>query len=122
MSNNRENIIVCDCEAEEVESLCNAINQENQIFFVKSHIANWKRNGKISEIKRYLKYFGVAFKYFVNRRKYDVIIGWQQFYALIFCFYSSLLHTKKRNTIIALNFTYKEKSGKFVIDDRGIFH
>ena len=112
MTDNKENIIVCDCEAEEVESLCDAINKNGQAFSVKSHIANWKRSGKASEIKRYLKYFGVAFKYFTKRKRYNVIIGWQQFYALIFCFYSSVLHTKKRNTVIALNFTYKDKSGK----------
>ena len=112
MSDNRENIIVCDCEADEVESLCDAINKKEQTFSVKSHIANWKRTGKISELKRYLKYFSVAWHYFTKRKKYNVIIGWQQFYTLIFCFYSSLFHTKKRNTVVALNFTYKDKKGK----------
>ena len=113
MLNDKENIIVCDCEAEEVEAICNVFNKKGQIFSVKSHIANWKRSGKLSEIKRYLKYFGVAFHYFASRRKYKVIIGWQQFYALIFCFYSSVFHTKKRNTVVALNYTYRDKSGKF---------
>ena len=112
MSRRKENVLVCDCEANEVESLCEALNQNEQVFNIKSHVANWKRTGKISEIKRYLKYFGVAFRYFANRNKYDVIIGWQQFYALIFCFYSSILHTKKRNTVVALNYTYKDKGGK----------
>ena len=107
-----KNIILCDCDASEVESLCEGLNFSDKKFEICSHIANWKRTGKISEMHRYGKYFAIAFKYFIKRKKYGTIIGWQQFYVLIFCFFCSILHVKKSNTLIALNFTYKEKKGK----------
>jgi hypothetical protein len=87
------------------------MNDDNAEFEIESYIANWKRTGAYSEFKRYFKYFSVAGKLFRKRKKYNIIVGWQQFYALIFCFYCSLFHVKKRNKVIALNFTYKEKGG-----------
>ena len=111
--NSRENVIVCDCKADEIASLCSSLNSKGSVrFSAKSYIANWKRTGRMSELKRYFKYFSVAWKYFLHRKRYDTVIGWQQFYALIFSFYCSVFHVKKQNTLIALNFTYKEKSGK----------
>ena len=112
MTDKKENIILCDCVAEEVASLCEAVSESKKFFSIRSHIANWKRTGAFSELRRYCKYFAVAFRYFCGRKKYDTIIGWQQFYTLIFVFYSSIFHTKKQNKIVALNFTYKEKHGK----------
>ena len=61
-------------------------------------------------VKRYLKYFAVAFKYFLSRKKYGAIVGWQQFYTLIFVFYCSLFRVKKRNTVVVLSFIYKDKT------------
>lgn len=109
---NKGNIIICDCKETEVESLCDALNSDGENFSVNSHIANWKRTGAMSELRRYGKYFAVGFKYFLCRKKYDIIIGWQQFYVLIIGFFCSLFHVKKRNTLVALNFTYKEKQGR----------
>lgn len=108
-----ENIVLADCEAAEVQSLADELKFNNNGFTVKSHIANGKRTGKLSELKRYLKYFAVAFRYFLCRKKYGMVVGWQQFYALIFVFYSELFRVKKRNVVVALNFTYKAKNGKF---------
>ncbi len=111
--NQAKNIILCDCHADEVVSLCSSLNScsENK-FSIKSHISNWKRTGKFSEIKRYAKYFAVAWKYFLKRKDFDVIVGWQQFYTLIFAFFCATFKVKKRNILVALNFTYKEKKGK----------
>lgn len=108
-----KNIVLADCEPAEVQSLADELKFNNNDFVVKSHIANGKRTGKLSELKRYAKYFAVAFKYFVCRKKYAAIVGWQQFYALIFVFYCALFKVKKRNTVVVLNFTYKAKNGKF---------
>ena len=90
-----KNIVVADCLADEVESLVCELSFENKGFEIKSHISNWKRSGALSELKRYAKYFFVAFKYFLLRKNYNAIIGWQQFYALIFCFYCCLVFTPK---------------------------
>ena len=63
-----ENIVLADCEAAEVQSLADELKFNNNGFTVKSHIANGKRTGKLSELKRYLKYFAVAFRYFLCRK------------------------------------------------------
>lgn len=107
-----KNVIVCDCKEDELVSLLDALNFGSNKFEIKSHIANWKRTGKLSELRRYGKYFAVALKYFLSRKKYGIIVGWQQFYVLILGFFCSVFHVKKRNTLIVLNFTYKEKQGK----------
>ena len=46
-----------------------------------------------------------------KRKNIKSIIGWQQFYALIFVFYCELFHVKKTINVYPINFTYKEKKG-----------
>ncbi len=108
----KKNILLIDCEKSEVESLAQKLLYKNQNFEVEEHVANWKRTGGFSEAKRYGKYFWVGFKTFFNRKKYSAIVGWQQFYALIFCLFCELFKVKKTVTVVVLNFTYKEKNGK----------
>ena len=112
MNECKNNIILADCVAEEVLPFAETLYFDSQPFVIRSHVANWKRTGMMSELKRYAKYFLVAFKYFRERKTFNAIVGWQQFYALIFCFYCWIFHVKKTNVVIALNFTYKEKRGK----------
>ncbi len=113
MSNTqKENIVLADCEANEIHSFVQALQTESESYEIKSHISNFKRTGKLSELKRYFIYFFVGFKYFLQRKKYNKIVGWQQFYALILCFFCSIFKVKKTNMVTALNFTYKEKKGK----------
>lgn len=108
----KESILLADCEAEEVLPLAQTLMYKGQPFSVKSHIANWKRTGKWSELKRYGMYFAVAFRYFLQRSHYGTIVGWQQFYVLIFSFFCNLFSVKKTNVTMALNFTYKKKQGR----------
>ena len=108
----KKNIVVADCVAEEIQSFSDALQYEGNPFEIKSHVANWKRTGAISELKRYFTYFYVGIYYFLKRRRYHVIVGWQQFYALIFCFFCNVFNVKKTNYVVAYNFTYKEKKGK----------
>lgn len=107
------NIVLADCSEQEIGGLCDSLSSCGKSYTVRSHIANWKREGVFSEFRRYAKYFLVALFYFFKRKHCDVIVGWQQFYALIFCFYCSLFSVKKSGKIVALNFTYKEKHGRF---------
>lgn len=109
----RKNVILADCLPAEIASLAGELSYNSQKFEIESCIANWKRTGVLSEIKRYGIYFAVGFRCFLNRHKYGVIVGWQQFYTLIFCFFSSVFKVKKENIVVALNFTYKEKNGIF---------
>lgn len=112
MKRKKVNVILADCEKEEVSSLLEGLQEESEEYVIKSHIANWKRTGKISELKRYIKYFQVGFHYFIHRKECGIMIGWQQFYALIYCFFCEIFHVKKENIVIALNFTYKAKKGR----------
>ena len=105
-------IVLADCTPDEVQSLANELIIDGNTLQVESIISNWKRTGVWSELKRYATYFAVGFRVFANRRKYSAIVGWQQFYALIFCFFCALFHVKKTTKVIALNYTYKEKTGK----------
>ena len=109
----KKNVILADCEESEIKDLIDGINKsfnKNQ-FICRSYIANGQRTGIFSQIKRYWKYFFVPLNVILNRKKYSIIIGWQQFYALIFCFWCSLFRIKKVNKVVAMNFTYKEKKG-----------
>lgn len=112
----RKNVLLADCAPEEVESLVDSLNasiySENTKFQIESRISNWKRTGAFSELRRYGTYFAVGFGCFLKRHSYQRIIGWQQFHALIFCFFCSIFNVKKSTTVIALNYTYKEKQGK----------
>lgn len=108
----KKNVFLADCSKESVTQFAEELQYHSKPFEVKVDIANWKRTGRISELKRYAIYFWVGFRSFLCRGRYDVVIGWQQFYALIFCFFCSVFSVKKQNTVIALNYTYKEKKGK----------
>lgn len=109
----KKNVILADCAAEEVADLAEELDFGGQGTIVESYIANGKRTGIVSELRRYGTYFAVGFQCFCRRREYNVIVGWQQFYALIFCFFCNVFRVKKENTVIVLNFTYREKRGIF---------
>lgn len=109
----KKNRILADCASEEILSFAQGVSSGKHAFEIESYIANWKRTGLWSELKRYGMYFGVALKAFFRRKEYGILIGWQQFYALIFCFYCNLFHVKKPCKVVAFNFTYKRKNGKF---------
>ena len=112
MATVKQNILLADCDAEEVLPFARELCHAGQGFAVRSHISNWKRSGKFSELKRYGKYFLVGFRYFLSRKRYGAIIGWQQFYALILCFFCRIFRVRKTNMVAAFNYTYKEKRGK----------
>lgn len=103
--------ILCDCVAEEIQDFCDGLRQKDGDFVIESSVSNWGRTSKLSNLKRYLAYFYVPWKIFRKRKQYEVIMGWQQFYALIFCWYELIFHVPKSGTVIALNFTYKKKNG-----------
>lgn len=108
----KNNIILADCCPEEVATFaegCNSI--ANNPFKILSSISNWGHGGFIPNLRRYTTYFTFPFKIFLNRDKYNVILGWQQFYAINFALFCRLFHVRKRNVVIAANFTYKRKKG-----------
>lgn len=107
------NLVLSDGSFEEMVPFLNGLNEtSSEPYELKIHPANGIRSGKMRDCIRYAKYFIIPFFYFINRRKYERIVGWQQFYALIFCFYCCLFRVKKRNLITVANYTYRAKSGR----------
>ena len=107
----KSNVALFDSTADEAKDFIKGLE--------KSTGENWKaivynsnkgRKG-IANIIRYIKYFVFPFKIFVYRKRYNKIIGWQEFYGLIFAFYCRLFHVNKENTLIIKNFIYKPKKG-----------
>ncbi|MBE5825491.1 MAG: glycosyltransferase family 4 protein [Butyrivibrio sp.] len=107
----KKNLILADCDHSELESFIDGIRYEGIEIYCYSVISNGGREKPFSNFVRYSKYFLTPLKVFIKRKQYGCLVGWQQFYALIFCFWSQLFHVKKVNKVIALNFTYKRKHG-----------
>jgi len=106
------NVILADCAQSEVEDFadgCNAVG--NAPFKIISSISNWGHGGIMQNLKRYVAYFAFPFKIFLERKRYGIILGWQQFYAINFVLFCRLFHVRKRNLVVAVNFTYKRKDG-----------
>ena len=109
---NKINVILADCEVEEIESFTNGISDGlNEKFSVISAICNWGHRSIISNLRRYFIYFAFPFKIFLQRKKYDTIICWQQFFAINFAFFCRLFNVRKCCKVVAVNFTFKEKTG-----------
>lgn len=107
----KTNLILADCKMEEIESFKDSLQKElNTSFEIVSKVCNGKRT-ILKNIYRYLVYMFFPLKIFFNRKKYNYIVGWQQFFALFYVFYAKLFHIKKQNKVIAVNFTYKSKKG-----------
>lgn len=107
-----KNVVISDSRQEELQGFMDGLNTCcNEKFEIGVHLADLTMKGVLRDQRRYLAYFLVPVHYFANRKKYKIIIGWQQFYALILCYYCSLFRVKKNNIIIAMNFTYKERRG-----------
>lgn len=109
----KTNIILADCEPEEIETFtegCNTIAVDSK-FKILSSISNGSHKGFIKNLIRYLKYFTFPFFVFLNRKKYNIILGWQQFYTINFALFCRIFNVKKRNVIVIANYTYKAKKG-----------
>lgn len=110
----KKNLFLIDCDTEEIIPFYNEISRVTRRKFElridEECIAlNKSRNGLGGELKRYFRYFATAFQLFRDREQYDLIVCWQQFYALIFCLYCSFFCVSKCNLVVACNYTYKEK-------------
>lgn len=109
---NKRNVILADCAEEEIKDVLAGLEKiTNEKWYIESRISNWGRTSKIKELKRYIMYFIVPFCVFLKRKNYEKIVGWQQFYALIFCFFCEIFHVKKTTLVHAVNYTYKKKKG-----------
>ena len=105
------NVALFDSTKEEAEDFIKALESSTgQKWEAIVFNSNKGRQG-ITNLIRYIKYFIFPFKIFLNRKKYDKIIGWQEFYGLIFAFYCRIFNVKKENYLVIKNFIYKPKKG-----------
>lgn len=109
--NATKNLILADCDKDEIKNFLNGVRKTSKLEFdIKIAKCNGKRNF-FTNVLRYLIYIFYPVTIFVNRKKYNFIICWQQFFGLFYSFYCNLFKVKKQNTVIVLNFTYKDKKG-----------
>lgn len=110
----KEDIVLCDCSLEEIASFLDGIESViGHKLSVATSLKGKKRSHRsfFGKLRYYSGFFTFPFHFFLRRKRYDLIVGWQQFYAIIFAFLCRFFHVKKRNRVIAVNFTYKKKGG-----------
>ena len=96
----KKNIILADCEKTELETLKKGIEEvTGEKFEIHSKVCNGKRNF-LYNIYRYLCYIFFPLKFFLKRKNYNLIICWQQFYAIFFAFDCNLSKVNKQNKIM----------------------
>lgn len=79
---------------------------------VRSRVTNTRFfHTRFGGMMRYLFYFFFPLKFVFVRKRYDVVMGWQQFFALNFAFWLRLLGLKSDNRIVVMTFIYKDKKG-----------
>lgn len=76
-----------------------------------SLISNYKQKDKVTEIRRYFRYFQAGWHLFLHRRDISNVIAWQQFHGIIFAFFCHLFHVRKKTNLIIMTLIYKRKSG-----------
>lgn len=108
----KKNVVLADCVNDEIKDFVSGLESSSmKDFDVLTKISNWGRHTAADDLKRYLVYFFFPMEIFLRRKEFDVIIGWQQFYTLVFVFFCELFHVKKTFRVFAVNYTYKEKKG-----------
>ncbi len=107
----RENVALFDSSYEEAAEFIRGLQDETGEAW-RAIVCNSNKGRKgLTNLIRYIKYFAFPFKIFCQRKKYERIVGWQEFYGLIYAFYCRLFYVKKQNTLIIKNFIYKPKKG-----------
>lgn len=106
------NIALFDSSEQEAKDFIAGLEQETGLDWeAKVYTSNQGRKTRLGNLIRYAKYFAFPFQIFLNRKKYDVIVGWQAFYGLVFAFYCRLFRVKKVNRLLIKNLIYKPKKG-----------
>ncbi len=107
----KKDVIWCDFEIGDDWVFLKGLNKATNKDFKIEKQANNKVSTKLDNIVRYIKYFAFAFNAFLHRKSYKSIVSWQQFYGLIYAFFSRLFHVKKQNFLAIMTFIYIPKRG-----------
>ncbi len=106
-----KNLVAIDMPSEQAEGLIESLSKHTgQQWSYATCISN-KRNTKIENVIRYIKYFTYPFELFCKRKRISNLVAWQQFYGILFAFYCRLFHVKKCTRLLILTFMYTPKKG-----------
>lgn len=106
-----KNVILLDTQNNNDWSFKVALEKITGVKFEVKAFDTHNLQGKLSKFKRYFSYFSVPFILLKERKQIDTIIAWQQFYGLLYAFWSRLFHLEKHNKLIVMTFIYKKKKG-----------
>lgn len=108
----KRNLILTDCDPDEVITFKNGCEAASGLSFeIVSNVSNLNHGNAWKRLKRYFSYFYFPFSIFLKRKELGVVVGWQQFHAINFAFFSRLFRTGNCVKTVAVNFTYKSKRG-----------
>ena len=83
----------------------------NGKWIIDGYNACGKQQTVFTQIKRYLNYFLIGFKYFWMRKQVNIMLSYQQFYGIIMAYFCALFHVKKTFKLVVMTFIYNPKSG-----------
>lgn len=73
--------------------------------------SNQFHGGAVQNLLRFVCYFVYPLIWSFSYRKYNQIIGWQQFYGINYAFWLRVFHRKGRKNVNVMTFIYKPKGG-----------
>lgn len=101
------NVILCDFIPCDKWEFLEELEKETQ--------QNWRilpiENNFKKKYERIFDYFVFPMKLILGRNEIGSILSWQQFFGIVFAFYSRILHLKKKNSLTIMTFIYKPKKG-----------
>lgn len=103
------NILLIDSDYDEAEGFVRGLEEETK----SSWTIELYQNNVVYGIRRYMKFFLIAWRTVFNRKKYKgaTLLCWQQFYGICIAFFCRLLHVKRMFSLIIMTFIYKPKAG-----------
>lgn len=110
----KRNVVIADCSIEEIQTFADGIAETigEPVEIITSFKKKYSTKSLWGKIKYYTTFFTFSFKIWRRRKEFKLVLGWQQFYALNFGFYSRLFGSKNKDlTSVAVNYTYKQKPG-----------
>lgn len=110
--NNRKFLLLADCDPAEIDTFKQGVESAAGLpLTTLDYRSNSLHGSKVKRLKRYIRYFTFPLRVFRKYTDAELILGWQQFYALNYAMFYRLFRSRRKLKIIAVNFTYKRKKG-----------
>ena len=108
----RQNVILTDGDPAEIEDFRRGLEDAvGAPFVIRGIVCNRGARRWWRELWRYGMYFWVPFLTFLRRRRYGIVVGWQQFFAVLFCWYAEIFHARKKSVVAVKHLIYHPKKG-----------